>query len=212
MAANSNGGCSPRRLSMAERLDVVLEEQSDLSSLSAATDVVRRLTDARQQVSDLEYELDNLRHRLSAELALGLRRRMPALNIALDRNGCKIGYRKKHLVLNPELERGIWSVRSPDSRFLRGFANNFRQYTVLSPDLQPLIEALVAFFTNHYKTLGEELTGTGVVLIDGYEGSLIDLAEWRNEFVRKGAFGNGRLNSRATRRTGERSADELFAG
>ena len=34
---------------------------------------------------------------------------------------------------------------------------------------------------SHYKTLGEDINGTGKLLIEGRSATLLDLAEWRDD-------------------------------
>ena len=59
-------------------------------------------------------------------------------------------------------------------RFKRRFGRN----TVLLPDIAPLVSAIVNYFTEHYKSLGEDIVGNGVVLIERKRVSLRELVSY----------------------------------
>lgn len=180
-------------LEFSNTLDIILaEETSQWRPLQQAMELVRKLDIAKQMVLDLQHRLLSMKNRINADLALNIRRRMPALNVGLDKNGfCKVGYKTKHLLFSPDIEKGIWNVESSDNRFLSHFLKSKRSSLVIGAEISPLIEAVVAYFTNHYKSLGEDIDGVGAILIDGRIGTLSNLVQWKD--------GQIQLNSRSTR-------------
>lgn len=162
-------------------LDIILEDGpvDGPKPQELASELVQQLQDARQQVADIEHKLTNIKYRISADLALSLRRAQPGLNVALDKNGCKVGYKTKLLHFIPDIENGIWKVISPNRRFLREFLNAHRRVTLMDNDLSTLVTAITAYFANYYRTLGEEIGGTGALLIEEKRGTLLELVAWR---------------------------------
>ncbi len=182
-------------------LNIILEEgppENGWHPLDAATDLVRQLQTAQQQVSDIQHKLTNLKARMAGDFALALRRAKPSLNVAVDKSSCKVGYKTKALQFWPEVELGVWRVSGPNTRFLREFLQAHRRATILTPDLSGLVEAVVTYFTNYYRTLGEEIVGTGVVMIEERKTTLIELANWR--IASQAAEPSRQLNTRLVRR------------
>lgn len=179
--------------SFAQTLKVVLSEDKPVTAnlAVAAKTIVSALEAARQKVKDLEHQLNTVHSRLSAELALSIRRTDPALNVSVTRDGCKVGYKTKHLLLVPNLPRGVWDVKSSDPQFSRIFFRYNSSTTVIDNDTTKLAASVTDFFRNHYKSLGEDIVGTGIVLIDNLKGTLSGLVTWREQF-------DVPLNSRST--------------
>ncbi len=171
-------------IDLRKSLDLILEEAPSPDGwhpLDSAIDLARQLQDAQQLVADLQHKLNSLRTRMAGDLALAIRRTKPGLNVAVDKNGCKVGYKTKYLQFIPEVEQGVWRVVSPNRRFLREFLQANRRATLLAPDLSVLIGAISEYFSTYYRTLGEEVEGTGVLMVEERRATLLDLAEWRNE-------------------------------
>jgi hypothetical protein len=165
-----------------ESLNVILEEGPPGDGwhlLDSATDLVRQLQNAQQLVADLQHKLSSLKTRMAGDFALALRRTKPGLNVAVDKNSCKVGYKTKMLQFWPEVELGVWRVTSPNRRFLREFLQANRRSTLLTADLSILVNAVAAYFTNYYRTLGEDVTGTGVIMVEDRKVTLVELARWR---------------------------------
>lgn len=184
-------------------LDLILEDgppSDGWHPLDDAMNLARQLQDAQQQVADIQHKLASIKTRMAGDLALALRRHKPGLNVAVDRTSCKVGYKTKYLQFTPEAELGVWRVTGPNRRFLREFLQANRRATLLMPDLSVLVTAIADYFTNYYRTLGEEVEGTGIVMVEDRRATLLELAEWRlavseEEPVR-------RLNTRLSRKTG----------
>lgn len=183
-------------LDFSETLDIILEEsQNPWQPLNRAMELVRKLDIAKQMVLDLQHQLMSMKNKVNADLALNIRRKMPSLNVGLDKNGsCKVGYKSKHLIFSPDIEKGIWCVQSSDDRFANRFQKLKRHDLIIGADATPLINAIVGYFTSHYKSLDEELTGIGVILVEGRISTMADLVRWREGYTEKKL-----LNSRAVR-------------
>jgi len=178
-------------------LNSLFEDTLGDNPLDVARELESKLEAARQEVSNLENQLKIVTQRLNGDLALGIRRGNPALNVGVNSDGCKVGYKTKFLLLNPDVERGVWTVKSPCNRFLGQFTKHFSPYTVLNSDMKDMIDSILGHFTGHYKSLGEELEGNGVVMVEGKKATLLELAHWRDN---KGGPRRP-LNSRLARRT-----------
>lgn len=168
-------------MEFSDTLDVILEEsQNPWRPLQDAMELVRKLDMAKQYVADLQHQLLSMKNKINADLALHIRRKMPALNVGLDKNGsCKVGYKSKSLLFTPDIEKGIWSVQSSDHRFLNKFQKMRRRDLIIGSEITPLIEAVIAYFTGHYKSLGEDIVGVGIILVEGKIGTLSDLVKWK---------------------------------
>ncbi len=165
-----------------ESLNVILEDgppEDGWHPLDSATDLVRQLQNAQQFVADLQHKLTSLKTRMAGDFALALRRAKPGLNVAVDKSSCKVGYKTKILQFWPEVELGVWRVTGPNRRFLREFLQANRRATLLTSDLSTLVNAVVTYFTNYYRTLGEDIIGTGVIMVEERKTTLVELANWR---------------------------------
>lgn len=167
-------------------LDIILEEERPNDGwhpLDSAIDLAKQLQDAQQLVADIQHKLSSIKMRMSGDLALALRRAKPGLNVAVDKNGCRVGYKTKYLQFIPEVENGIWKIISPNRRFLREFQQANRRATLLTADLSVIVDAITTYFTNYYRTLGEDIEGTGILIVEERRATLLELADWRNDNV-----------------------------
>lgn len=164
-----------------DTLDIILEDDNQAASkMKQASELVGRLDMAKQLVVNIKHKLLILRNQINAELAMQIRRTMPALHVGLDHGMCKVGYKTKSLLLTPDLERGIWNVKSPDSKFASKFQKVNIRDMLIGQDTNALINAIVNYFTEHFKTLGEDITGNGVLLIEGKRSQLSDLVKYKD--------------------------------
>jgi hypothetical protein len=163
----------------ADQLTLVLEERPvGPSPLDTASEIVRELEIAKQQIVNLQHKLASVKRRMNGDLALGVRRNHPGLNVSVDPEGCKIGYKSKSLTFDPDIEKGVWIINGEDPRFMGRFKRQFGRNTVLLPDIGDLVSAITDYFTGHYKSLGEDILGTGVVLLEGRQVSLRELTTY----------------------------------
>lgn len=163
------------------RLDFILEDDTTQMAddpYQAAMNVVIDLEEARRKVTDLERQLMYAMDRLCGGLAVGIRKHQPGLNVGLDNGNCKIGYRTKHLILKPDLTKKVWAVSGPDQRFARRFMKDHAPHTNLTSDTSMIAQAIANFFTKHYRTLGEEISGYGILLLDGHKIKTLDLISY----------------------------------
>jgi len=182
---------------LSRKLNILFEDEDPrgMDPYDVAREIKSKLDAARQEVDNLKNQLKIVTQRMNGDLALGIRRKHPALNVGVNHNGCKVGYKSKSLLLNPDVEKGIWSVGSPDSRFLGKFSKQFAPYTVLDTDIGNLIQSVLGHFTGHFKTLGEDIVGNGIILVEGKRVTLLELMKWRDNGVP-----HRPINSRLTRR------------
>jgi hypothetical protein len=165
------------------KLDILLEDVSTApkaSALDSMLSVSDELRELKQRIVEMENQLSTAKDRINGDLAMGVRRKCPGLNVSLDRNGCKVGYKTKQLSFSPDIDTKVWTVKSPDVRFSRRFCRKNGPQLALIPGLDSIIGSIANHFMTHYKTLGENIEGTGKLLIEGRHATLMDLAEWRD--------------------------------
>ena len=165
------------------KLDILLEDvstDSKASALDSMLSVSDELRELKQKIVEMENQLSTAKDRINGDLAMGVRRKCPGLNVSLDRNGCKVGYKTKQLSFSPDIDTKVWTVKSPDLRFSRRFSRRNGPQLALVPSLDGIISSIANHFMTHYKTLGENIEGTGKLLIEGSHATLLDLAEWRD--------------------------------
>lgn len=161
-------------------LNIILEDNhgAGLDSLNLATNLVQRLQEARQLVSDLQYQLGNVKLKLAAELAIAIRRAKPGLNVGVNKDGCRVGYKTKAFHLTPDLEQGVWTIESKSHRFCREFIQANRRAVLLDQDLSIIVSAIVNYFSNYYRTLGEDIDGTGILILNEKKSTILEVADW----------------------------------
>lgn len=162
-----------------DQLSMILEEQTTQcgSLLDTATDIANHIEATKQQLSELKRKLSTINRKINTNLATVIRRENPSLNISVTAEGCKIGYKTKTLIFDPDIFKGIWSVESNDPKFSSRFKRRYRKCTVLDPSITDLSSAIMDYFTVFYKSLNESIIGNGVTLIDGKNVSLRELVE-----------------------------------
>jgi hypothetical protein len=180
-------------------LNILLEEEHDSSeAMQQALHIHRKIEATKQSINDLYHRLNSLKNKINAELAVSVKKAMPALNVGVDKNGyCKIGYKTKHIILNPDIEGRSWSVTSSDPRFSNKFIKSHRRTLMISVNLDNLLQAIIGYFRDYYKSLGEAVIGDGTILIEGRISTFTDLVDWRNRGVEELS-----LNSRISLKNG----------
>lgn len=150
------------------RLDLILE--TDATSVSedhqkAAADITLEIETTRRKLEDLERQLSHAVDRLCGGLALGVRQFRPGLSVGIDRGMCKVGYRSKYLTFKPDLVTRTWIVSGSDPAFARRFSKQFG--VRMTNALEDTAKAIAEYFGAHYRSLGEEIVGNGVLILDG---------------------------------------------
>lgn len=181
--------------SFSSALNILLEEEHDSSeAMQQALHIHRKIEATRQSINDLYHRLNSLKNKINAELAVSIKKAMPALNVGIDKNGyCKIGYKTKHIVLNPDIEGRSWVVTSSDPRFSNKFVKLHRRTLMISVNLDSLLQAITNYFKDYYKSLGESVVGDGAIIIEGKISTFTDLVNWRDGGVDEVAL-NSRLS------------------
>ena len=169
--------------SISHKLDLLLEMNGGPvpNSLDSILDITKQLDEVRQKVVDLQNKLYMATDRLNGDLAMGVRKQLPGLNVGLDKNGCKVGYKSKNLSFSPDLKTGAWNVKSPDHRFCGRFTRHNGPSLALASNITPLVDAIANYFSGHYKSLGEDVKGTGTLIIEGSKATILDIAEWQDK-------------------------------
>lgn len=166
---------------MTDKLDIILEDNFYSSyNHDTAMNLVRELHVLEQRKLDIEHSLSKLQYSMVADLALAIRRLEPGFNIAVSKTGCKVGYKTKHLMLCPDFKNSIWDVSSTKERFLKEFLSRYKNALLLDHDLKIIGQAVVDHFVSYFRSLEEEITDTGVILVDDVRSTLFNLVEWKD--------------------------------
>lgn len=177
-------------MNIAEHLEILLEydEIAVGSAFQQASQLAQDITSTKQHLRQLNAQLYKSIDWLCGELALAVRHRQSSLYVAVDRSGCKIGYKKKSLSFYPDIEHNVWVVTSSDSKFLTLFQRAYSLRMSLSRPLNEIADDINAFFREYYRSLQEDLAGEGNIIIDQTAMTLRQFATHIQE-VRKGASG-----------------------
>jgi hypothetical protein len=171
-------------------LDTVFEHRDDLHlDLSKkAIKLTSELLETKQKLNLLQKEAQRFKTELIGALALAVRRKKSGLNVGVNENECKIGYKTVHLSFVPDIENQQWIVESTNKRFAATFASNAD--LTLNGQLTPLVEGIVQYFSSHV----DKITGIGLVVVENKLSTLMHLVEWY-----KNKQHRSRLNSRKYR-------------
>lgn len=170
-------------MNFTEQLSFILEDSQSKCSknLEDAYEIIRDIDRANQHIIMLQNRLRILKRKINSELAIQIRKHHPALNISVNPKQCKIGYKSKYLSFYPDIEKGVWQINSEDPKFINRFHRLYRRNTIISPEITDLVTSISDFFTNHYKSLGENIIGQGAIIIEGRNSDLHQLAEYSNK-------------------------------
>lgn len=159
-------------------IDILLEDdQSNWDIYSQATELYNELENAKLYVQNLMHKLHGQRQKMCLDLSYRLRKKNPSFNISVDRNGCRIGYRKKSLTFRPDLAKSIWQVLSKDVGFANLFKRQYRSSLLISHDISDFVETIYGFFRDNYKTLQEDADKHGIILVGGVKHSLTEFSD-----------------------------------
>lgn len=169
--------------SISKTLNLLLAEDNAGESwdiLTHALELGNQLEIAKATVQQLLFKLQRAKQKMCADLAYRIRRKNPSYNISVDRNLCKIGYKRKTLYFKPDLSRNMWIVSSKDEPFANAFKRNHKHALMITPDISNFINIIDNFFRNHYKTLQEDIVGEGLIIVGSRNSDLKGLLEYRN--------------------------------
>ncbi len=160
-------------------LELVTEDvyDDDHNTADLAHTAVTEIEKARLRIKKLQLYLQSLNDRMCAELALKIRRKQPRLNISINKDGCKIAYKTKLLLLKPDMNKNIWQIKSNVTSFARSFLANYASKTRISNDNSGLVDAIVAYFADSFKSINEEISDSGLIMIDGQFVTILKLGE-----------------------------------
>jgi hypothetical protein len=167
-------------MAFTDHLSLILEDQSPRchQHLENAHEILRAIDVANQQISILHNKLRNIKRKINGELAIGIRKRDPRLNVAVNPKQCKIGYKSKYLSFYPDIDKGLWLISSDDPKFASRFKKMYRMNTIISSDIDGLVSSIADYFFNHYRSLGEDMIGNGLIIVEGKTTNLSDLAKY----------------------------------
>lgn len=163
-------------MSFEDRLNLILQDTKKTGNLDNAYEVYRSIDKAKQNLLKLQHEFNSIKKRINCELAVDVRKCHPGLNVSVNRKGCKVGYKNKNMCFDPDMAKGVWIISGSDPNFVRRFKRRHVKDTLLSQDFGPLADLISSFFVNHYKSLGEDIVGSGAVLLEDKAVNLVDIA------------------------------------
>lgn len=172
------------------RLDLILE--TDTTSVAddpyqSAQDIATQLEEARRKVTELERNLMFAMNRIAGGIALGIRKDQPGLNVGVDNGSCRVGYKSQNMSIRPDLTKQVLIIKSPnpdlENNAIQSVAGvtppptnqNDRQVN-MSPDLGMIAKAITAMFTSHIAGMGESIVGRGVIVLEGRNVGVGELA------------------------------------
>jgi hypothetical protein len=169
---------------LGKSLDILLHEGEEKTQyIYDAQNTASQLEDLKREIDILNKRIMIYHNRMCADLCLLMRRILPSLNISMSRGSCIIGYNKNSLTITPDTRSGVWSVKSSQNsdKFAKRFMQRYASKTIISDDLNILAQAVVSFFLSHYKSLGESITGSGVILIEGQKSNVYGLIAYHQK-------------------------------
>lgn len=171
-------------ITMNDRLAVledILNDSID-TNYTQLNELYQQLADAQQEVIKIRNRLHRGISVLNGQLAVQVRNRQPSLEIKLNPESCVIGYYSRALEFTPSLRTGLWAVESPDAKLRKKFiATN--PPLALSGSISELATSIAVFFARFYRSLGEELVGTGAIIIEGKNRSFGELANFAKSVI-----------------------------
>jgi len=174
-------------LKFLDALSVILEEpaQNDWHSshIEQAMAIIKKTDMVRQQLLDLQNDLVVLKNSINGDLALNVKKKEPGMSINLNADtGCKIGCFDKSVSVNPNFDDMKWDISCyGDEEFADGLCKHCQDQIIITHDINPFVEAILSYFTNYGRQIGESIHGQGILIIEGRLGKLSDLAKWRYE-------------------------------
>lgn len=159
-------------------LSVILEEADHTGLVASCDALCQEVADLKDKISEVKVRLKSMRVRLCAELALLLRKKYPQLNVAVDKKGTKVGYKQKAIYISPDIEGKIWGFKSSDPQITKIFNNKYRKYLILTGSISDLADALGNSFALKYKSIKEQQSESGILLVEGKRSHLTDLVKW----------------------------------
>lgn len=164
-------------MNLAEKLTLIEEAYSADTTgvVTGAITANEQLEQAQRAVIAAKLEVQRAMARINGGLALAIRQAKPGLNISLERDSVTVGYYARSLRFVPDLNSKTWVVESSLPKISANFLKRGVPLQLLD-DFSGLANAIGKYFTNYYKSLGENITGTGKLLLDGKLSNLSDLA------------------------------------
>lgn len=111
------------------------------------------LKEAESVARNARQELNDAIETLNSQLALEIRKRMPKLQVNLASGKCNVRFKSKAVTVWPDVMSKKWQIDPNDMG--RSFVRGFSHALPMQDDLSSIAEAIVEYFTGHYKSLGD---------------------------------------------------------
>jgi len=143
-----------------KKFDRILTEE--LEALPVGSDVKGKLDEvlrlkqdldeAQNRVAEIESNLRQATEDYNFALGVALRKRLPQVTVDFANGRCATKYKSTNLSCHPDLQNKMWSFDNNQhgKKFSRRNAHVLR----LSNQLDPLVDAMVDYLTNRYRSLG----------------------------------------------------------
>lgn len=166
-------------MNIADRIGLLLEYDSGAvdAAYQKAIGIHDNIAAVKNRLRMLNSLMREAADHLCCELAVAVRRVQPSLYVSIDKNGCKIGYKKKYLSLFPDIEHKVWIVTSSNDDFLSRFSRSYSLEMGLNEPVSKIAENICTHFRNFYKSLNEELEGEGHIIISESETTMRQLVQ-----------------------------------
>lgn len=161
-----------------EMMESIFAEPSEEDYVGAARAAQTALENATREVGRSKIELQKSIAKINGNLAMAVRLEVPGLNINLERDCCTVGYYARAITFRPNIQAGVWDTNSPSAKLLTSFLK-LKPPLALVHDASPLAVIIGRFFALHYRSLGEDIIGTGKIFIEGKLSGLPDLVKVR---------------------------------
>lgn len=156
-------------------LEEILSPEQAGDVVGAAQEAHTALETAQREVQRAKTDLSKAIAKICGGMALAIRMTRPGLNIRLEKDSCTIGYYARAITISPDIIHGQWRITSLVAKLVTNFMRR-KPPLELSSDFTPLAQSVAEFFTNFYRSLGENIEGTGQILVEGRQGTFSDLA------------------------------------
>tara|TARA_R100001244_G_scaffold25113_2_gene25382 strand:+ start:50540 stop:50974 length:435 start_codon:yes stop_codon:yes gene_type:complete len=137
-------------------LNEELESLPDGSEVRSKLDVVlniqRDIQDAREKIEQLDGELYRALEDYNFALGAALRKRLPKVGVDFANGKCSTRYKSANLSCRPDVKSQSW-VFEPNQHGRR-FSKKNAHLLSLSDEVAPLVDAMVGYLTNRYRSLG----------------------------------------------------------
>ena len=157
------------------KFNKILKEELDqiaTGSTAKALNAAHKVKESESLLRNAKDELHASLEALNTQLAFEIRKRMPKLQVNLGNGKCQVYYKSKTVVVSPNALSNKWEIEPNDMG--RSFVKGFAHALPMQDDLGPIAEAVVEYFNNHYKSLGDTYSRSRKVITPPIIGQSFD--------------------------------------